>query len=509
MIAKKRAAIVGGTALLVAVGSYVGLARRGDSAPVERTPEVVAVAEQDMNIVAEAAGQVEPIRTVDVKSKASGEVLKVYVETGDRVEQGTLLAEIDPRDVQSALDQAAADLDAARVQASTTGANRERMEELRKSNSVTQQEYESAVQSAAAARASVVRAETSLRLAKERRNDVTIRAPISGTIIARGAEPGLVIASATANVSGGSALFTMADLSEMQVRAMVNETDVGQIQPGQGARVTVQAYPNRTFMGEVLKMEPKAVVEQNVTNFPVLIRLANPDELLKPGMNADVTVEIASRRGVLVIPNTAVTSMKDVATTAAAFGLDEEAVRTALRPAGAAPGAPGAAGGPGASGASSECVALFEKLRGGGGPGSLSEADRAQMQKCRAELGGGGGGGMRMRQGGTGGPGGGGWQGPGRGGRQAQAGAHRPGVVFVQGANGVEPRRVTLGLSDWEHTEVVEGLKAGEQVYPVTAVQLLQKQKEQEDRMRQRSGGMLGAPGGGGGGGGVRVRVGG
>src|SRR5690606_26881793 len=181
--------------------------------------------------------------------------------------------------------------------------HRQRMEELRRTDAVTQQEYESAVQAAASARAGVVRTQTNLELARVRRNDVTIRAPIRGTIISDNGEPGQIIASATSNVSGGSTLFTMADLSEMQVRTLVDETDIGQIRAGQAARVTVEAYRGRAFRGEVHKIEPMAVVEQNVTTFPVLVRLANPEDLLRPGMHAEVSVQVASRPGAVVVPN--------------------------------------------------------------------------------------------------------------------------------------------------------------------------------------------------------------
>jgi HlyD family secretion protein len=360
---------------------------------------------------------------VEVKSKASGEVLSVHVETGDRVEQGQLLAEVDPRDVQNALDQAVADLESAEVQASTTEANRSRMEALRRTSAVTQQEYESAVQAAASAHAAVVRARTNLQLARERRSDVIIRAPIAGTILADNLEPGQIISSATGNVSGGTVLFTMADLSEMQVRTLVDETDIGQIQPGQSAQLTVEAYPERTFRAEVYKIEPQAVVEQNVTTFPVLVRLSNPEDLLKPGMNAEVAVEIATRRDVVVVPNGAVVTPRDASSAAAALGLDAGIL---------------AAGRESADG-----------VAGAGQSGAPTE----------------------------------------------------PALVFVQRPEGVEARRVVLGVSDWENTEVVEGLEAGERVIEVSGAQLQQAQQQEQDRFRERrGGGMLGGGGGGGGG---------
>ncbi|HZI08977.1 MAG TPA: efflux RND transporter periplasmic adaptor subunit, partial [Myxococcus sp.] len=338
----KKVIITGAAALLLGTGVFVAK-RGGEPEAQERSAAVAVVERRDMEVNAESAGLVEPLRVVEVKSKASGEVLKVHFDTGDRVEKDALLAEIDPRDVQNALAQAQADVDSARVRLQTTEAQRQRMEELRKSGYVTQQEYEAAIDGYASARAAKVRAETNLQLARERSRDVTIRAPVAGTLLERQIQPGVIIASATSNVSGGTALFKMADLSVMQVRAKVDETDVGQIKPGQRARVTMEAYPGRTFMGEVVKIEPQALVEQNVTLFPVLVRLENPEGLLRPGMNAEVSIEISRRRDAITVPNSAVVGVREARTAAAAVGLSEEAVRAALRPSGAG-GPPGPGG---------------------------------------------------------------------------------------------------------------------------------------------------------------------
>ncbi|MFP2962494.1 efflux RND transporter periplasmic adaptor subunit, partial [Myxococcus sp. 1LA] len=327
----KKWIISGSAALLLGAGVYV--TQRGEEPQPQQHSAAVAVAERrDMEVVAESAGLVEPLRVVEVKSQASGEVLKVHYDTGDTVAEGTLLAEIEPRDVQNALAQAQADLESARVRLNTTEAQRTRMETLRKDGYVTQQEYETAVDASATARAAKVRAETNLQLARERSRDVTIVARSPGTILERTIQPGVIIASATNNVSGGTALFKMADLSVMQVRAKVDETDVGQIKAGQKARVTMEAYPGRTFIGEVVKIEPQALVEQNVTLFPVLVRMPNPDGLLRPGMNAEVAIEISRRRNAITVPNTAVVGVREARTAAAAVGGLRETMRAVMRP---------------------------------------------------------------------------------------------------------------------------------------------------------------------------------
>src|SRR5690606_34378930 len=139
----------------------------------------------------------EPIRLVEVKSKASEEITEIMLETDDVVEAGQLLVRIDPRDVRNAYDQAVADLEVARARLATAEAQRKRAEELRAANVVTEQEYEAAALDEANARAQFIKAQTNLQLARERLNDVTIRAPIAGTVIAETIEIGQIIASAS------------------------------------------------------------------------------------------------------------------------------------------------------------------------------------------------------------------------------------------------------------------------------------------------------------------------
>lgn len=496
-------------ALVVAACGASPAAQVGDGAV-----ETVPAERRTLEIRAEAAGLIEPIRVVEVKSKASGEILHIRAETGDEVQQGALLAEVDPRDVRNALAQAEADLAVARARLSTAESQRRRSEELRQANVITEQEFENTELEVANARAQLVKAETNLELARERMSDVTIRAPLNGTIIQKNVEIGQIIQSASQNISGGTTLFLMADLSEMQVRTLVDETDIGRIAAGQTARVSVEAFPNRTFTGEVLKVEPQAVVEQNVTMFPVLVRLDNREGLLKPGMNAEVQIEIARRNDIVTVPNAAVVSMRDAAAAGAVLGLDPEELRTAMRasrgsgggrstggpgrgaargadrPAGdgAADSAPAGADAAASSGteengdvAADECATLRERLRSGGRD-ALSDEDRAKARECMQQA--------RERGAGTDGPGFGRFAGgPGAG--ASATGEVRPGVVFVQGPNGPEPRAVLLGLYDWDYSEIVRGVEEGEEVILMSVAQLQQQQQEMLNRIRERNSGPL------------------
>ncbi len=499
--------------------------------------EFAVVQKRDMDIRAEATGLIQPIKLVEVKSKASGEVLRIHVETADEVERGALLAEIDPRDVNNAYEQAQADLDVARERLKTSQAQKARVQELLEAKVATRQELETAALDEANSAAQLVKAQTNLMLANERKGDVTIRAPIKGTIISRTVEEGGIIASASQNVSGGTVLMLMADLTKMQVRALVDETDLGRIVAGMDAQVSVQAFQDRRFVGRVLKIEPQAVVEQNVTMFPVLVQLDNREGLLKPGMNADVVFEVAQRSGVITVPNAAIINPRDAEAAGEVLGLDSKAVRDGLATGGRLAGAArssdpqpreatnseggartvaerpdGRASTPGdnvepagtASAPSSQCADLVQKLRAGGGLESLSDEERARMRECRPR-GVRGPGGMR-------GSGGDDREGSSRNQGQSE---RRPAVVFVGDTTGkLQPRRIMLGLNDYDYSEVISGLQEGERVVLISVARLQAQQEEFNNRARERATGAFtgqgvqqggpgfGGPGGRGGGGG-------
>ena len=467
--------------VLVAVSAF--MVRGREVVETDDTALEFAIAEQrSLEVTAEAAGLIEPIMLVEVKSKASGEITSLHVQTGDAVKRGDLLGQVDPRDVRNSFAQAEADLAVAEARMATASAQKRRSEELRKANVITEQEYESATFEEANARAQLVKARVNLDLARERLNDVTIRAPTNGIIISKTVEVGTIIQSASQNISGGSIIFTMADLSEMQVRTLVDETDLGKIQPGQQARVSVEAFPGRTFVGTVLKIEPQAIVEQNVTMFPVLVHLQNDDGALRPGMNAEVVVEVARRQNVTTIPNAAVVSMRDAAAAGAMLGLTEEQVRAALRPSGRA--------GSATEGDSSQAAAQQPRARRGdggpaaGGPAMGRPAAGAPAAAMAQRGGSPGGSPMGARQGGRN-----------RGG--IGNGDTRMGVVFVRDGTTIEPRLSVLGLNDWDHTEVIRGLQPGDEVVLISVARLQQQQQDMLDRMRQRNSGPF--PGGGGG----------
>ena len=292
---------------------------------------LAAVERRDIVVDASATGAVEPINVVEVKSKSSGQITKMPVETGTLVKPGDLIVQVDTRDVKNQYDQSLADVRAAEAKLQVSDAQKKRSDDLFQGRIITAQEHETAALDYANAVAALVRARTNLDLAQQRLEDATVRAPISGTVIEKTVSLGQVITSATSSFGGGTTLIKMADLNQVRVRALVTEADIGAIQAGMTATVTVDAYPDRPFRGSVEKIEPQAVVQQSVTMFPVLVTISNLEGLLRPGMNGEVSILIDRRENVLAVPNDAIRNLRESATAASALGLNPDSVQAQIR----------------------------------------------------------------------------------------------------------------------------------------------------------------------------------
>jgi HlyD family secretion protein len=386
-----------GAALLIAAAACAKKA-------VAPTVQTAAVTRRDIIIDAQANGVIEPIAIIEVKSKASGVITKMTVETGTHVNPGDLLVQIDTRDVQNRYDQAKAQLDAAQTKLSVAESDKKRNEEMFKARVITPQEFENVAVNYENAKSAVVSAKANLDLAKQSLEDATVKAPAEGTIIDKTVSEGTVIASATGSVSGGTTIVKMADLGTVRIRALFNETDIGNVHPGEPANVTVDAYPDRRFGGVVEKIEPQAVVQQNVTMFPVLVNLTNNEGLLKPGMNGEVSVLIDERDGVLAIPNDAIKNTREAVATGAMLGLSADTIQAELKAQGFSAGGSrggfgggnggrrnGGAGGAGGAGAGGGASGAAGAGTAGGGRGGSSNGEVSLMQQGQGGQGGFGG----------------------------------------------------------------------------------------------------------------------
>ncbi|HUL03593.1 MAG TPA: efflux RND transporter periplasmic adaptor subunit [Gemmatimonadales bacterium] len=462
--------------------------------------ETVAVERRDVVLTSTTTGVIEPIITFSVKSKAWGEILEMPVQTGDEVKKGQLLVTIDPRIPRDNLTEAQANLSRAQAQLTNATAQFKRSETLYQSQSIAQTDYERARLAYITAQSAVVTAQAQLRTAQEAMDDTHVRAPIAGTVLELDAVRGTVISSPT--LGGGTVILKMASLDTVRDSALVVETDIGKVQPGMAVTITVDAFPDRTFEGTVLKIEPQAQINQNVTMFPVRVNIPNPGHLLKPGMNTGVRVHMGQVQHVIAIPNAALRTTRDVASAASVLGLDPQAVEQQLAAAAAAPPPPraggdtadrGAARGPGGRmgplppGVTPEQVrAAFEKARSGG---ELTDAERSLLAQVRASRGqdsvGGAAAGARPSGGGRAAGGG-----RGAGGR-SRSQASSSYIVFVVRGRKIIPVSIRTGLSDQDFIEVTSGLTETDSVLVLPSASLVQAQQQFRQRFQSVTGGGL------------------
>jgi HlyD family secretion protein len=409
---------------------------------VERGYSVATVTRRDIVVSASAAGVVEPVMTVDVKSKASGEIVEVLVEEGETVRAGQLLVRVDPRIPLNAVVQAEADSAVALAELENAEAQLRRAETLWASQAITELEFESAKLARASGYARLISARRALEDARIAYEDTEVRAASAGVILGRNVEVGSVIASASRDVSGGAVLMRMASLDTVQVRALVDETDIGMIRDGMPVTITVEAFPNRPFTGEVLRIGAEAVVQQNVTMFPVLIRIANREGLLRPGMNAEVEIHIGEVRDGLVVPNSALRTREELAPAVMALGLSLEDVQAQL-------------------GGRSDAPAGNGEAHQGGDVRQAGAREGQGSHERAASLFGG------------------------------------TYVAFVLRNSVPRATAVETGLTDFDYTAVVAGLEEGDTLVVLPTSGLIEELQRREEWARARAGGPLGnQPGG-------------
>ena len=409
---------------------------------------------RNIEISIEAAGIIEPETTIEVKSKASGEILKLNAETGDQVNQGVLLVKIDKRTPGNLVDQTQADLEAAKARRKIASSQLDRTKNLLDKGIVTETEYETAQLELANADAAVISKQVDLENARISLEDTDVKAPITGVIIEKNVERGQVISSPTRDVGGGTVLLKMADLNTVQVRTSVDETDIGKIEPGMEAVVKVAAYPNQPFTGQVLKIEPQATVDQNVTMFPVLIRLENPKGLLRPGMNSEVEINIARSENVLAVPTMALRTDRDLATTATFMGISVDELKQQIQ--------------------ESRSKIMPESAAGESESASPEGERRSENGNNRRSVGGSG------RSGNLGGSD----ESSGGSAINFQFGGNY--WVLIVKNNTLEPRFVKTGITDLAYSEVINGLTKDEQVLILPSSGLVERQENMQNRLNQR-----------------------
>nr|CAD6414825.1 efflux RND transporter periplasmic adaptor subunit [Rhizobium sp. Q54] len=305
-----------GMALLVLIAGGIGgyLYFQGEAPSFTYTTQPVT--RGDLEVIVTATGSVQPTDQVDISSELSGTIRAVNVTYNSPVKAGDILAELDTSKLQADVENARAQLASARAnllkaetEVASTRTSFDRLTGLAQRNVTSQQDldiaryaHEAAVAAKAVSEASVQSAEASLRLAEVNLAKAEIISPIDGVILTRDVEPGQTVASSL----NAPVLFTIAgDLRQMELQVAVDEADVGQVEEGQDATFTVDAYPDRSFPARIQTIRYASETVSNVVTYKAILTVDNDDLLLRPGMTATADIVVQSVDGALLVPNTA------------------------------------------------------------------------------------------------------------------------------------------------------------------------------------------------------------
>ncbi|HEV2022853.1 MAG TPA: efflux RND transporter periplasmic adaptor subunit [Terriglobales bacterium] len=333
---RRRFFYIGGSILLllVVVGGLVAFTRGGSKIDPSK---LAKVEKGDLAKSVVATGKIEPITKVEIKSKASGIVKKLYMDAGEKVKTGQLLAELDKEEIQARVNQSEAALQAAKANVERAKVDAlgpdvplllrayQRAQQMAKEGVVSQaalddaqRNYELSVNKRDMAKASLTQAQAQVQQSKatleqlqqEYRNS-TIVSPMDGLILSRNVEVGDAVSSILILGSSATLVMTLGDTSEVYVKGKVDESDIAKVYLGQPARIKVESFKDKTFNGKVTKISPLGVEKDNVTTFEVRVSVTNDKEELKAAMTANAEIILEEHKGTLIIPEGAILYDKD------------------------------------------------------------------------------------------------------------------------------------------------------------------------------------------------------
>jgi HlyD family secretion protein len=327
------------------VGAAVALARMVSGSSIDPN-RIAKVTRGDVARSVVATGKIQPITKVEVKSKASGIVQKLFVDINNKVQKGQPLAQLDQQEILAQVEAQKAQLAAAEANVGTYEANIEqdkvnaaapdlpmykntldRNLQMQKEGVVSRQalddanrEYLAALTKRDGARAQigvdtaklkqakaqVLQSEASLKQLEEQLSYTTIVAPMDGTILSRDVEIGDAVSSILVLGSTATLIFTEGDTSQVYVQGKVDEADIAHVYMNQPARIKVESFRDRIFSGRVTKIAPLGVEKDNVTTFEVRVSIDNPGGELKANMTANAEILLDEHKGVLTVPENAV-----------------------------------------------------------------------------------------------------------------------------------------------------------------------------------------------------------
>ncbi len=264
--------------------------------------QTATVSRGDLTQTVTATGQINPVVNVQVGCQISGMIQRLLADFNSIVKAGQVVAQLDPATYQAAVRQAEGDLANARASLELAQINAKRNQELRDKDLISQADLDTSLAALHQTEASVKLKEAAMERAKVDLARCTIFSPVDGIVISRNVDVGQTVAASL----NAPTLFVIAnDLTKMQIDANVAEADIGNVEVGQDANFTVDAFPFRTFQGKVTQIRNSPIMVQNVVSYDTVIAVANRDMKLRPGMTANVSVIVAQREGALKIPNSA------------------------------------------------------------------------------------------------------------------------------------------------------------------------------------------------------------
>lgn len=294
--------VIGVTVLAGLAGGGVWYAKQRAAQDPEQRYKLAAAEKGDVTQTVSANGTLNPVVLISVGTQVSGTVRKLYVDFNDKVKKGQALLELDDALVSATEKQSAANVVNAQAALELAEANAARMKTLFAQEYVSRQEYDQSTQALKSARAQLALARAQNERDRANVNFTVIRSPVDGVVIDRVVDIGQTVA---ASFQTPTLIKIAQDLSEMRIDTSFAEADIGNIREGQQARFTVDAFPNRSFLGEVQQIRLNPTNQQNVVTYNVRINVANPEQVLLPGMTAYVNIGVQKRDGVLLVPNAA------------------------------------------------------------------------------------------------------------------------------------------------------------------------------------------------------------
>ena len=291
-------------ALLLVAGAVAMYYQRENNKAKEEEPKYKTAVVDKGNITqtVTASGTLNPVALINVGSQVSGTVVELKADFNDRVKQGQVLLKLDPTIFNAQIKQSEASLASAEASRRLAQATLERNQKLVTQNYISGTAMDQAKREVEVADANIKLARAQLDRVKADLNNSVIRSPIDGVIIKRTIDMGQTVAASFQTPN----LFQIArDLTKMQIDTSVSEADVGSLKDGLPARFVVDAYPDREFEAKLRQFRLAANVQQNVVTYNVVLDVDNKDELLKPGMTAQVRLVVGSRENVVRIPTAA------------------------------------------------------------------------------------------------------------------------------------------------------------------------------------------------------------